>query len=247
MAAKRKSRKQKAAIYDQKYGHIPRDYTERIDYLYDLFNLENNPDKIQRIIDKRNAMLMNMQYYDLNIVSLYEDPEGTPRPRTRVINRKNFHMEALANGQFVQVYTLGAAEDRMFMKQLVDGELIALEGLINTPVIITFNCYFKTPTWLNDEDTVLAEIGIIRPDPLRPDWDNCGKKYSDMYNGNVWIDDGTVIEGTVKKFYSILPRVEIQLRYLNCTYTQNQYKRILSSKYYDGTPLQYLDKKGELQ
>ena len=44
--------------------------------------------------------------------------------------------------------------------------------------------------------------------------DNIGKKYSDMFNSNIWLDDKLVISGTVNKFLSELPRVEIYVRYL---------------------------------
>ena len=55
-----------------------------------------------------------------------------------------------------------------------------------------------------------------------------------MYNSNVWIDDALTIRGEVLKYYSILPRVEIKLLYLNMVYNKHQYKRITSRK--DFTP-----------
>ena len=73
-------------------------------------------------------------------------------------------------------------------------------------------------TSFNSTDTYLAELGLIRP-LLKPDFDNIAKKYSDMYNGNVWLDDSLVIDGRIRKYYSILPRVEIRLRYIKfCFY-----------------------------
>jgi hypothetical protein len=72
----------------------------------------------------------------------------------------------------------------------------------------------------------LAELGIIRP-ITKPDFDNLEKKYSDMYNGNVWLDDALVIESSMAKYYSILPRVEISLRYLNMLYNRIQYDSVV--------------------
>ena len=66
-----KSRKQKAAEYNNKYGHIPIDYTQRLEYMIDLYNLDNKPAKMQEILDKRDAMLQSLCYYDLEVVSLY--------------------------------------------------------------------------------------------------------------------------------------------------------------------------------
>ena len=50
------------------------------------------------------------------------------------------------------------------------------------------------------------------------------KKYADMYNGNIWADDSLVIEASIHKYYSILPRVEIRLSFLNMLYNKAQYK-----------------------
>jgi len=132
------------------------------------------------------------------------------------------------------------------MRRLVDEELIALDGLINTPCIVEYNAFLKTPNSFNITDKVLAEIGIIRPVMMKPDWDNIGKKYCDMYNHNVWLDDSLVIDGTVRKYYSILPRVEIRLRYLNCVYNKVQYNTIINRKDYDNKELFYINNKGEI-
>lgn len=241
-----KNRKKKAEEYQRKYGDIPLNYFDRLNYMIDLYGLDNKPSKMEEILHKRDMMLQSLQYYDLQVVSLYEEPEGTGRPRFRIINRKNFHQEALSNGQFVHVYTVGAKDDYLYMKRLVGEELIALEGLINTPVDIEYICYFKTPSYFNITDTFLSEIGLIRPSFAKPDWDNIGKKYCDMYNHNVWLDDATVNDGTVRKFYSILPRVEIKLRYLNCVYNKAQHDRILKRTNYDGSIVPYVDNKGEI-
>ena len=47
-----------------------------------------------------------------------------------------------------------------------------------------------------------------------------------MFNSNIWLDDTLVISGTVNRYYSILPRVEIKLRYLNMLQNKYQYNSI---------------------
>lgn len=243
----KKNRKKKAEEYQEKFGHIPLEYEARLEYLYDTLGFDRRPKMLADLIEKRDNMLMNMQWYDLNIVSLYEIPEGTGRPRFRLINRNNFHNEAISSSQFVHVYTVGAKDDFLHMRRMVEDELVPLEGLINTPVIIEYYAYYKTPTYFNAIDTCLAESGLIRPTVSnKPDWDNVGKKYSDMYNHNIWIDDATVIDGRVIKYFSVLPRIEIRLRYLNCVYTKQQYNKTISRKDYDNSTLFYLDNKGGL-
>lgn len=237
------SRKIKEEVYQSKYGHIPKEYDERLKWMIDTYNL--SPKKMDEILAVRDNYMQNLRFFDLNIV-LYEEPEGTGRPRFRIINRQNFNREAMSNGEFVHVYTLGAKDDHLFMKRLMGEELLYLDHYINTPCVIEYNSYFKTPSYYNTTQTFMAEIGLDRPFPKKPDWDNIGKKYCDMYNHNVWLDDAMVMEGTVRKFYSLLPRVEIKLRYLNCVYNRHQYNQIINRTDYDGGTISYLDSKGEI-
>ena len=244
---KKKNRKQKHEEYIQKFGNIPTNYVERLEYMYDIYGFDSKPEKINELFCKRNMMLSTIEYFDLEAVSLYEIPEGASRPKYRLINRKNFHIEAMNNGQFVHVYVPNAKDDNMYMKRrLENDELITLEGMINTPVYIDYSAYLPTPSAYNDIDKILCEIGLIRPDIKKPDWDNIGKKYSDMYNYNVWLDDATVNDGCVHKYFSILPRIEIRMRYLNCVYNKYQYNNIIKRANYDGSPVPYLNNKGEL-
>ena len=218
-----KKRKQKAEEYENKYSHIPRDYYQRLQWMYD--NMKLSDKTVREIFSKRDAMLASLYYNEFFIV-LYEEPEGTPRPRFRLINRRNISNAAMSNGSFVQVYSITGADDQKFMKRLINkNDFMQFNQQLCTPLEITYDAFFKTPSGFNKVDTVLAEVGLIRP-LTKPDWDNIGKKYSDMYNSNIWLDDSFVISGTVNKYYSILPRVEIRLKYLNMVYNRYQYNAI---------------------
>ena len=182
-------------------------------------------------------MTSSLQYDDL-VVILYECPGSSPRPRARLINRNNMVNQAMSNSQFIQVYSICGKEDNMYMKRLIDNELTEINKLIYTPCIVEFNAFLPTPSAFNVEDKFLAEIGLIRSITTK-DWDNIGKKYSDMFNHNIWIDDSLVISGTVNKFYSVLPRVEIKLRFLNMLYNKYQYNSMSNKtdqevKYFNG-------------
>lgn len=239
-----KTRKQKEKEYLSKYGDIPIDYIDRISYMIDKYNV--NESKMDQIIDKRNEMLRNLFFYECKVVQLLEEPEGSHRPRFRIINKRNFNTAAILSSQFVHVYTPYAAEDYRYMRQLCDQELMDLRYLINTPCVIEYDAFFRTPSTYNTTDIFLAEMGLIRPAIQKPDWDNIGKKYCDMYNHNVWLDDSLVYDGRVMKFYSILPRIEINLKFLNTVYNKQQYRQIINRKDYDGGPLNYLDSNGRL-
>ena len=238
------TRNQKQKEYQSKYGDIPIDYKERLNWMVDKYSL--SPSKMDEILYKRQAVLKNIFYYDYKAVELLEEPLGAYRPRVRIL-KNNYNKLAMQDRSMVHVYVPGAAEDRNYMRKLVDQELIQIDTLICTPCDIEYNIYIKTPANANIVDTFLCEIGLFRPPFSKPDWDNIAKKYCDMYNHNVWIDDVLVIDGAVHKYYSILPRVEIKLRYLNCVYNKNFYNAMISRKDFDDPYLQYLNSKGELE
>lgn len=232
-----KSRSQKAKIYESKFSDIPRDYMERLSWMYDKFNISK--EKSQHIINMRNQMIEQLNFKDYLII-LYEIPEGAVRPRARRINKSNVISNAINNPGFIQVYSPNAASDRVYLQRLLSTEDFAqFNQLIYTPCSIEFNAYFQTPKVFNATDTYLAELGCIRP-ICKPDFDNIEKKYADMYNGNVWLDDSLVIDGSIHKYYSILPRVEIKLRYLNMLFNKYQYNSILK-RVEEGTKVEYFD------
>ena len=54
-----------------------------------------------------------------------------------------------------------------------------------------------------------------------------------MFNANVWLDDTLVVDGSIHRFYSVLPRVEIRIKYLNMVYNKHQYTSITNRTDYD--------------
>lgn len=220
-----KSRKQKAKLYESKYSEIPRDYIQRLSWMYDKYNITKA--KAEEILRAKYQMLSSLYYSDDILVVLYEEPEGSPRPRARYVNKSNLTSYAKSDPGYIQVYSLTGASDRKFMKRLIDdNDLMKLDHLICTPCDVEYNTFSKTPSSYNTINTFLSEVGIIRP-VSKPDFDNMEKKYADMYNGNVWIDDALVQDAAIHKYYSILPRVEIRLKFLNLLYTKYQYEQII--------------------
>ena len=220
-----KSRKQKAKLYESKYSEIPRDYIERLSWMYDKYHITKA--KAEEILRAKYNILSSLYYSDDILVVLYEEPEGSPRPRARYVNKSNLTSYAKSDPGYIQVYSLTGASDRKFMKRLIDdNDLMKLDHLICTPCDVEYNSFSKTPSSYNTINTFLSEVGIIRP-ISKPDFDNMEKKYADMYNGNVWIDDALVQDAAIHKYYSILPRVEIRLKFLNLLYTKYQYEQII--------------------
>ena len=133
---------------------------------------------------------------------------------------------AIANPNFIHVYSPVGAEDNKYMKRLLTkDEFKEFTKLIYTPCIVDYKAFFKTPSSFNSVEKYLAELGVYTP-ISKPDWDNIGKKYCDMTNENLWVDDRLVIQGTVEKLYSVLPRVEITIDFLNMLQNRHQAESI---------------------
>lgn len=217
----------KEKMYQDKYGQIPINYEDRLRWMCDKYKINENI--ASKIIEERQRRIDSMYYTIIKIV-LYQIPEGAKRPRFRIINRKNVLNAAKINSSFIHVYSPGASQNNAYMKRVIDEtEFLNIEQLICTPCDVEFRAYFPTPSYYNRIDTFMAEIGLDRP-ITKPDFDNIAKLYSDMYNSNVWLDDCLTIRGSVDKFYSILPRVEIDLRFLNGVYNKHQYNNIINRK-----------------
>lgn len=74
---------------------------------------------------------------------------------------------------------------------------------------ITF--YLNTPKGFSKRDTLLAELGIVKP-TKKPDIDNLQKLIFDSLNKVLYADDSSVVTCNARKLYSCKPRTEISLR-----------------------------------
>lgn len=223
-----KNRKQKMIEYEEKYSDIPKDYVTRLNWLYDKLNIDDK--KSEEIINARNRFI-NSTYYETIRLVLYEIPEYTPRPRARLITKKGIINAATGNNSFIQVYSITGRQNREYMKQFVNSNLNELESLLCTPCDVEFRSYFPTPKYYNKTQIFLAEVGLDRP-INKPDFDNIEKSYADSFTGNIWLDDILVVDATIRKYYSVLPRVEIDLMFSNQLYNVHQYKAMMKRKDY---------------
>ena len=223
-----KNRKQKMLEYEEKYGNIPKDYIQRLNWLYDTLKIDDK--KSEEIIEARNRFI-NSTYYETIRIVLYEIPEYTPRPRARIVHKKDIINAATGNNSFIQVYSLTGRQNREYMKQFTQSNLSELETLLCTPCDIEYRSYFPTPKYYNKTQIFLAEIGLDRP-VAKPDFDNIEKAYGDSFTGNIWIDDILVVDAIIRKYYPVLPRVEIDLMYSNQLYNIHQYKAMIKRKDY---------------
>jgi Holliday junction resolvase RusA-like endonuclease len=230
--------KKKQKEYQSKYGDIPLDYRERLEWMYEKYGIDDIT--ARKILDERFRRMNSLYYTSLKIV-LYQEPQGAKRPRYRIINRSNVISAAITDPNFVHVYSPDAAYNHDYMKRVIgENELQTLTQLVCTPCDVDYKAFFPTPKSYNKIEAFMAEIGITRP-LVKPDFDNIEKVYADMYNSNIWLDDVLTVHGSIDKFYSILPRVEITLNYLNAVYNKQQFINISNRKdFTEGMNLYYV-------
>ena len=199
--------------YFEKYGEIPKEFNDRILYLLEYFNIT---DKHLKNIKKKINKYNQSEWLTIDLV-IHFIPKATPRARTSRFAKHFYVSDASSNSKLMEE----------FVKK----------NLSEYPLITTacrFYCktYSPTPTsQLNKEDIFLSELGYIR-NMSKPDWDNLGKTYSDMIQKHLILDDSNIIDGRVQKFYSIKPRIEIHIEFMNKYDSKYNKKRVESRKQY---------------
>lgn len=199
--------------YYEKYGEIPKEFNERILFIINHFKLTDKHLKNIRskIKSYRKCKWITMRFV-INFI-----PKATPRARASRFAKHFYVSDAASNSKLMMEYVK--------------------KNLSEYPLITTacrFYCktYFPTPTsQMNKEDILLSELKIIQ-NLSKPDWDNIGKTYSDMIQNHLILDDSTIIDGRVQKFYSIRPRVEIEIQYMEKYDSKYNKKRVESRKDY---------------
>jgi len=179
--------------YAKKFGHVPEDMTERFLYIMELLKLKKKD--IDSINDSLKAMI-RAPWKTLDFV-IYFIPKATPRARRGM------------SGVF---YVRNASANSDFFKQFLDSCEQDL-GIITTPCKMHIDIYMPMPSGMTRLEKVRAELKRIWA-ISKPDWDNAGKTYSDMIQKHLLLDDSLVAIGSVGKYYSFKPRIEIHLEYM---------------------------------
>ena len=176
--------------YIKEYGDIPKDSLERMDYMLKDINLHRAKLKVYEEIDR----ISKIKWKTLSF-TIYLLPKATPRPRSG------------KNGIF---YVKGAKDNKKFFQDHLLNQDIPL---ITTPTRFKCKSYLPIPKSMNPVEKLCAEMGFIYP-ISKPDWDNLAKAYCDMIQGLILYDDSLIVDGESSKRYSIKPRIEIEISYM---------------------------------
>lgn len=205
-----KSRDKRIQEYNEKYTERISDPTDALrQYFVDRkWNLEKACHKAANKL----AQIQKCREYESIHITMYEYPMKTDRPR--VFRGHTFSPNAAANHSYFE----------KAIKQVVKSF-----KLINTPAEIEIDAYLEMPSQMKPDEVILFEAKVLNPIDY-PDYDNIGKCYTDMLKNVLVIDDDLFYKGTVRKFYSVTPRVEIYIRYLKQHESEYIYKKIKSRK-----------------
>lgn len=174
------------------YEDVSKNFYDRI---IDEMNRMGFSKKDLKKLMKMHVQIKNIKTKRLSFV-FYAIPEGAQRPRCS-FKQKRF-------------YVPNAHKFRKIFNDYVKEN--GLEYMIYTPCILTGRYYSPIPNTMNKYERILSEIGTIR-NAGKPDWDNLGKT-TDMFNKKLWIDDSLVVESHIYKYFSLKPRIEIDIDFL---------------------------------
>jgi len=207
---KNKSYKVLLSEYQDKYGNIPIDKDDILEYLDKSLKLtQKDYDKIKHEED----MVADIPWEELEII-LPIIPKPSPRPRY--------------SGFTKSFYVTGASENKKLFKHYVED----IYNIIYTTTHFRVTTYLPTPvSQMNRIEIVRAERGSIAP-MSNPDWDNLGKTYSDMIQQILLLNDNVITKGVVEKYYSIKPRVVINIRYQQGFDSKFNKRRMIKSTNY---------------
>lgn len=180
--------------YLKKYSHISSNAFTRVKNFIETHKFtkkdrEKFHEGISLYTNKKNDEITLKLVFDII-------PEPTPRPRL---------------GKGGRFYVKNSSSNNKFVEAIVKSNK-ELFQVVEGPCSFILNSYLPIPQSFNKVDTLLAELGILRPNK-KPDWDNLGKTYSDAIQPWIISDDAIIVDAESHKYYSLKPRVEIIIKY----------------------------------
>lgn len=183
-------------IYHQLFGHIPNTIIGRIAYILGKRATSKNArDSIEKEV--RRIKRIKWKSISFTMFKIFK-PSARPRANTRMGFVRMYVPRAKENGEWAIDYL-----NKHPMKK------------ITTPCKFKISFYEKTPSSFSLRDKVLAEMGYLRPWKRTGDVDNFQKTILDMLQiGGLLEDDCLVIHVDAGLYYSIKPRCEVTIEYM---------------------------------
>lgn len=129
------------------------------------------------------------------------EPQGKGRPRFSVIAG---HVHARTPEQTATYENLIRVE---YLAQCGANSRFADDEMLKMQI----DAYYSIPKSDSAKKRAQKLNGEIRP-TKKPDMDNVLKVYADALNGYAYRDDTQIVEAVVNKWYSEVPRVDVEVR-----------------------------------
>lgn len=208
---KLKTRKSLLSEYNEKYPVAILDPEDRLMQYFKDHNMNFEKAK-KKAAKKLNRIIKHREYKTIRI-TLLEYPMKTDRPR----HTHNGH-----------VYSPNAHDNRSYFEKALKKVVSDLK-LINTPAEIRIDAYLEMPKQVPPDEVILYETKVLNVEDT-PDYDNIAKCYTDMQLANLIVDDDLYYKAVICKYYSVLPRVEITIRFLAAHESDYVYKKLKNRK-----------------
>ena len=211
ISLKIKSRNELLNEYNNKYPEQIQDPTSRLKKYFEDNDLDF--DKALTKADKKLRAIIKNRSYKTVRITMYEYPMKTDRPR---------------HTKFGSTYSPNAKLNRTYFSKALKKVLGDIK-LISTPAEIQIDAYLEMPNRVPPDEVILYEAGVLKVEDT-PDYDNIAKCYTDMQLENLDLDDDLYYKATIRKFYSVLPRVELTIRYLASHESDYVFKKLKTRK-----------------
>lgn len=182
--------------YTQAYGDIPNTQVERIAY---ILGKRASNEKFNHQIQLEAKRIKRIKKKTVKF-TWYKIVKPSARPRANM------------RGGYVRMYVPRAAINGQWFEDFYKEhpEL----PYIDTPCVLDVTIYEKTPSSFSMKQKVIAELGIYRPWKRTGDFDNYAKTVADMMQHGMLEDDCLIVESHVSLKYSIKPRCEVAVTYM---------------------------------
>lgn len=179
--------------YNEKYGDVPNTHEERIQY---ILNMKKTKASFMDDVENMRKRLKRIHWktYSFSIDMI---PQATQRPRHTFTGR---------------TYVPHAAERADLFENYILPNL-PNPPKISTPCMVYVDFYERTPTSFNQMKRILAEEKRLPNTTIR-DIDNMLKAVLDFIQHGMLTNDNKVFVAEVGKWYSVKPRIEITIKYL---------------------------------
>lgn len=181
-------------LYMEEFGDIPDDQMGKIQY---ILGKRFEDKKVNDTILKESRKIKRIKWINYNF-TMWKHPVPAARPRVNTTMG------------YPLIYVPKAKREANWFKEYLKTQELPF---IDTPCTINIDIYLKVPSSFNMVKKVLSEMGFIRP-WNRSDWDNFAKTVCDQIQHGMLSDDALIIEGSVRKYYSIKPRIVVSGKYM---------------------------------